>query len=640
VITTVVNESQYYINRLLDLAQSHLAAGRPELAKGLCRKVIELHPENIEAPYQLAKIAALEGDYDAAADLIALIQTAVFDDGFLQNYYEWHRKANKPDRAACYLRESVLKSPENYAAWFFLASACFDLSDLPGFEQAARRAGRLRPTVGSSNYDLALLYKKAGLATLAEHHLRACVEAAPQNSYYLNGLAGLLKSMGRANEAVEYYQRLIAEKPINLTYHEHHTNVLMNLICTTIRTPEEIFDEHQRWGEQFCSFTGKPSAMFDNSPQPDRVLRIGYVSSDFYRHPVAYFIEPLLTMHDQNRFDIFLYANVEREDDVTAQIKQRPCTWRSIFNRDDAAVCQMIRDDGIDILVDLGGLTQKNRLPVFARRSAPVQVTWLGYAHSTGLPTMDYRITDAIADPPGLTEHVHTEQLYRVQDCFLGYCPPINSPSVRQLPVDTANYITFVAFNNLAKTNDTLLGWWAEILRRVPGSRLILKDRRFVRDVRFRESWLDRFAVLGITVDRLDLLDWSPTVHDHLDSLSLGDIALDAYPYNGTTTTSETVWMGVPVVTLAGPSHVSRVSASLLSTIGVPELIAHTPEEYIEIAVVLAESRERLRSYRATLRAVMQASPLMDFEGFARKIESAYRDIWQKWCVKQSGEDS
>jgi predicted O-linked N-acetylglucosamine transferase (SPINDLY family) len=633
-------ESHYYIYKIMDFARSHLATGRLEFAKGLCRKVIELLPENLEAPYLLGKIAAQEGDYAAAADLIASIQTLVCDDSFLQNYYDWHRKANKYDRAVSYLRGSVLNSPGNYVAWFLLASVCLDLSDLSGFQQAAHRAGCLRPESSSNNYDLALLYEKAGLSSLAEHHLRICITVEQKNIYYLNGLAGLLKSTGRADEAVAYYRRLIVEKQNNALTYEGYTNFLMNFICTTTHTPEEVFAEHRQWGEQLCEQQLQFAGQFENQPAPDKVLRIGYVSSDFGRHPVSFFIEPLLSLHDQEQFMIFLYSNLEHEDDVTEQLKQRPVTWRQIFGRDDEEVVRVIREDNIDILVDLGGLTRKNRLAVFARRAAPVQVTWLGYAHSTGLPSMDYRITDAIADPPGMTEHLHTERLYRLQDCFLGYCPPINSPSLSPLPVDTAGYITFVAFNNLAKTNDTLLEWWATILKRVPGSRLLLKDHRFVSDSCFRNSWLDRFAILGITVDRLGLQDWSPTVHDHLELLSQGDIALDAYPYNGTTTTSEALWMGVPVVTLAGPSHVSRVSASLLSNVGVPELVSHSPEEYIENAVHLAGNRDRLHFYRANLRALMQASPLMDFEGFARKIEAAYRDIWEKWCIKQSGEDT
>jgi predicted O-linked N-acetylglucosamine transferase (SPINDLY family) len=624
------------INRLLDLAQSHLTLGRPELARKLCQQVLDLQPENLEAPYLLAQLAVQEGNYAAAAELIATINSLTCDDAFLRDYYRYHQMAGQLDKAVIFFRACVQREPDCYAAWYYLASTCLLLKQYDNFLQAALRAGRLRKDSHHANNELYELYQQACIPTCAEYYLRRCLELMPNSIQYLNNFAGLMKFVGRADEAYTYFRRIMDIKSDTL-HHFCHTNYLMNFICMTRLSPEEIFAEHKQWGEQCRHAIGQLSEVYPNLPHSDRKLRIGYVSNDFCRHPVAFFIEPLLSMHNQEQFDIFLYSNVEHEDDITTQIKNRSCTWRSIFGVDDEEACRIIREDGIDILVDLGGLTKSNRLFVFLYKPAPVQVTWLGYAHSTGLAAIDYRFTDEVADPSGMTEHLHTEQLYRLPGSFLGYHPPINPPPVLPLPCHANGYITFVAFNNLAKTNDLLLGWWASILKQVPDSCLIMKDCCFQRDYCFREEWLDRFARLGITANRILLLDRSPTVHDHMEALGQGDIALDSYPYNGTTTTCETIWMGVPVVTLAGTSHVSRVSASLLTTVGVPELIAHTPDEYIQIAVSLASDQERLQAYRANLRSMMQASSLMDFEGFARKVEVAYRDIWGKWCVSCSG---
>ncbi|NJD38915.1 MAG: tetratricopeptide repeat protein [Geobacter sp.] len=631
-------QTVYCINRLLDRAQSHLQLGRPEAARTACQAVLELHPENLEATYQLARLAASEGNYAAAADQLDALKTICCEESLLREYYSYHFNAGKVERAAAYFRRVIEQYPQSTAAWYWLATACLNNNDFKGFRQAAVRLQQLGGVNKHILYDLAELYVRADLVTCAERCYEACLTLDPGNAYYRSGMANLLKKTGRADEAAVYYAGLLDGASARESNHASWTNHLMNLICTVGYTPEEIFAEHQRWGAYCSSLAVETVHHAGEKRESGKRLRIGYVSTDFCRHPVAFFIEPLLTMHDQNRFEIYLYANNEREDDITHQIRQRPCVWRPIIDKSDAEVSALIQEDAIDILVDLGGLTRKNRLPVFAFRPAPVQISWLGYAHSTGLPTIDYRLSDAVADPPGMTEHLHTEKIYRLQDCFLGYHPPINPPEIKPLSCLNDGQITFAAFNNLAKTNDQLLGWWAEILKQTPNSRLLLKDSSFARDYCFREAWLDRFAALGITSDRVELLDRSPSIHDHLSSLGRADIMLDTYPYNGTTTTSESIWMGTPVVTLAGRSHVSRVSASLLTCVGAPELIAQNPEHYIATAVALAHDRERLQMYRDHLRGMMQASPLMDFNGFARKIEAAYRDVWRIWCVSQGKE--
>lgn len=631
----VADIEMYTLGRLLDMARNHLATGRFAAVQNICDQVLVRNPEHCEACYLLAKVHGAEGDYTAAAASIIKIRVPVEDEQILSDYYRFHQKSNNLSQAVSYLRCCVQAFPGSYHAWYYLAlslSAC-GIND--HFLQAALRAARLCESVAQRHYDLARIYEAGCLATLAEQQLRSGLAVASQDASMLNGLGNVLKMAGRAREADSWYRTIVDELEIE-SYPGFYSNFLMNLICVADLDPATICMEHTRWAEKMCPVTQKKPGDFRNALSSGRVLRVGYVSSDFYSHPVAFFIEPLLTLHDYSRFEIFIYANVESEDYVTEQFKQRPCSWRSIYRDDDETVCRMVEDDAIDILVDLGGHTRRNRLTVFARKPAPIQVTWLGYANTTGLAAIDYRFSDAVADPPGMTEHLHSEQLYRLPGCFINYHPPLHPPDVEPLPCLKNGFITFAAFNNLAKVNQPLLEQWSEILKQTPGSILVLKDKLFGADLELKREWLDHFACQGITADRVRIIGNPGTVHDYLTLFSQHDIALDAYPYTGTTTTCESLWMGVPVVTLAGPTHVTRVSASILTNIGVSELIAESPEQYISLAIELANDQNRLQQYRRKLRSMMQESSLMDCEGFARKMEAAYRDIWQRWCQQRS----
>lgn len=630
----VADIDMYTLGRLLDMARNHLATGRFAAAQSICDQVLVRNPEHCEAWYLLAKVYEAGSDYVAAAASVAKIRVPVEDVQILSDYYLFHKKSGNLPQAISYLRCCVQAFPGGYYPWYYLALSLSDSVEIDSFLQAALRAARLCENIAERHYDLARAYEASSLATLAEQQLRAGLTVSAQDATMLNGVGNIIKTMGRAHEADTCYRAIVYESE-SVPNQAFYSNFLMNLICLSDLDPATVFMEHKRWAERTCPVAQKETVDFNNDPTPERMLRIGYVSSDFCCHPVAFFIEPLLSLHNIKSYKVVVYANVELEDYVTEQFKQRPCTWRSVYGLDDAAVAEMILDDEIDILVDLGGHTRNNRLTIFARKPAPVQVTWLGYANTTGLATIDYRITDAVADPPGMTEQLHSERLYRLPGCFITYRPPLDPPDVAVLPCLQNGYITFAAFNNLAKVNLTLLSWWAEILKQVPCSILVLKDKLFRADLDLKREWLDHFACLGITADRVRLIGNPVTVHEYLQLFSQHDIALDTYPYTGTTTTCESLWMGVPVVTLAGPTHVTRVSASILTSVGVPELIAESPEQYISLAVELANDQNRLQQYRGKLRRMMQESSLMDCEGFARKMEAAYRDIWQRWCQQR-----
>jgi predicted O-linked N-acetylglucosamine transferase (SPINDLY family) len=312
---------------------------------------------------------------------------------------------------------------------------------------------------------------------------------------------------------------------------------------------------------------------------------------------------------------------------------KRVCgNWRNILNLSDAEAANLIRSDAIDVLVDLSGHTANNRLLVFAAKPAPVQVTYLGYPNTTGMTAMDYRLTDALADPPGLSDELNVERLWRLPTCAWCYAPFENAPDVQPR---ASGPIMFGCFNAFAKINGSLVAIWAELLGRVAGSRLLLKSAG-AGTASAQRRLTEQLAKHGISGDRIEMHGRIADSRGHLDLYGRVDVALDSYPYHGTTTTCEALWMGVPVVSLAGAAHVSRVGVSLLGNVGLPELVAQTPEQYVQIAADLAGDLPRLAELRRTLRGRMGQSPLMDAAGFAQGVEAAYRQMWRNWCEGKS----
>jgi len=340
---------------------------------------------------------------------------------------------------------------------------------------------------------------------------------------------------------------------------------------------------------------------------------------------VAFFVEPVLAAHDRSVVELFCYATCVREGDTTSRMKALSDHWRDCARLTDRAIAEAVRRDEIDILIDLNGHFLGNRLPVFAARAAPVQVTWIGYPNTTGLTAMDFRIVDEITDPPG-SEEFHSERLVRLAPGFLCYRPPAEAPPPRYRG-EHAPFI-FASFNWVMKYSDSCIAIWSSILRRVPNARLRLKDDELSRP-ETREKILNLFGLHDIDPGRVELLPRMSTRLEHLDAYNDVDVALDPFPYNGTTTTSEALWMGTPVLTLRGKSHVARVGASLLTRVGLPELIAETHEDYIERAVQLAQpgSAATLRRWRETIRPAMAESPLCRADKFVPALEAAFVEM-------------
>ena len=394
------------------------------------------------------------------------------------------------------------------------------------------------------------------------------------------------------------------------------------------QTQAQLYREHIAWAERFAP---PPAAAHPNPPEPGRPLRVGYVSGDFRRHPVAFFVEPILRCHDRGAIQPICYSNCNERDDLNAHLRTLVPDWRDIDQLDDDAVAALIRRDRIDILVDLSGHTARNRLLVFARKPAPVQVTAIGYVNTTGLAAIDYRLTDAWCDPPGRDETLYSETLWRLPGGFNCYAPPNGLPAPGPPPLAASGPVTFGSFNNLDKISNEVLDLWVELIRSVPAARLVLKTKT-LSEPAVGDAIRARFAAAGLDPARIELIEWSATLREHFEHYQRIDIALDPFPYNGTTTTCDALMMGVPVIALAGDRHAARVSASILARLGLEVLVAPDLPGYLARAQVLAQKPDALANLRATLRRRIAASPLADAPGYARSLEAAYREMWRRWC--------
>jgi predicted O-linked N-acetylglucosamine transferase (SPINDLY family) len=453
---------------------------------------------------------------------------------------------------------------------------------------------------------------------------QAIAVKADAPEYYANyGLA--LAARGEISRAIQSYERALELQPVDPVT---HANFLFTLAFAEHLQPQDILAEHRRWQRRNADFTWLPH---DNSPDPDRRVKIGYVSPDFKDHVIAFFVEPFLACHDHTRFEIYCYDNAELRDDVTTRFRSYADHWREIDKLGDEALAALIRQDGIDILVDLAGHTRAGRLTAFARKPAPVQIAYLGYPMTSGLDSMDYRISDVVCDPPGQTEDHYTEAILRLGDTLCCYHPPADIPQVNALPALTRGFVTFGSFNQPAKINDEVIAVWSEILAAIVDAKLLLAP---IPPGETRERLCAGFASHGIAAERLEYESRMATL-DYQALRHRVDVALDAFPCTGGSTTCETLWMGVPLVTLAGDRFVSRVGASMLTAVGLPQCVAGTPAEYVAIAKRLATDPEELAAMRAGLREQMRASPLYDGAALARNLEALYLQAWRQWCAGQ-----
>jgi protein O-GlcNAc transferase len=459
---------------------------------------------------------------------------------------------------------------------------------------AYRKACELKPGLVAAWYNLALTEHGLGRAVTAEEAYREALRLAPDFSRGYSSLLCLI-GMGQAGGRQ--------------------------------RTPQEVLGEHRAWAARYADPLQKDLKPAANSREPGRRLRIGYVSADLRYHAIACFVEPILEHHDRAGFEILCYDNSETDDGTKRRLRGLADGWRPIAAMEDAAVAELIREDRIDLLVDLGGHTEGNRLLVFARKPAPLQITYLGYPNSTGLSAMDYRLTDFAADPPGTSEDCYAERLLRLPHSMWCYRPFDDMPEVQ--PREAGDAVVFGSMNGCSKLSGEILALWARLLREVPASRLLLAA---VPPGSAQQRLRETFTREGIAAERIECAPWL----DNAEFWKLHhriDVALDSYPMNGGTTTCESLWMGVPVVTLKGSTFGSRAGCSLLTAAGFPQWITDSPAEFLQTAAALARDADGRASLRQGMRDALRHSALMDAAGFTRDLEALYREAWRAWCA-------
>ena len=617
-----------------NLGNALMEQERLEEAMEFYNQALALEPHYTEALYNLGNSLMRQERLDEAA--VSFRKALAINPGYVQAHNNLGRtlsaQGNLDAAAACF-RRALDIDPDYVEALNNLGISQQNQGCLNEALASYRRALAIKPDLAATYNNLGNALKEAGSLAEAAESCRRALALKPDYGEAHTNLGLTLLAQGFHKEAVASFRQALAARP---EYVEAHSALLFSSNYMNGMQQEEIYKESVHWEERHARGLLPDAALYGNTLETQRRLRIGYLSPDFRDHSVAAFFEPVLMAHNREKVEIFCYANVKKPDHVTSRLEAESDHWRPIAWENDSEVADKIKEDAIDILVDLAGHTGENRLLVFARRPAPVQVTWLGYPNTTGLSTIDYRLTDAIADPAGEADRLYTEELVHLAHGFLCYQPDSSAPETGPLPCLQRGCITFGSFNNLAKVTPEVIRVWASILQAVPDSHLLLKAKQ-LGDKATRERYLAMFTAQGIDPDRIEQLGMLPGKKDHLTLYHRVDIGLDPFPYNGTTTTCEALWMGVPVVTLQGDRHSGRVGASILHRVGQDELVAASVDEYARIARALAHDRERLLGKRARLRSLMQASELMDSRLFTGHLEDVYRKMWHKYCVSCVG---
>lgn len=532
------------------------------------------------------------------------------------------------NKAAIIFQKILKVQPHNEEAMRLLASISAQLGHLKVSSDLWSKLSKHNPNKTEYLTKLGHILNDMRQPERAMETLNRAIALNPNDAEAYLSRATTYKILGQQDNSIADNRKAIELKP---DFMMAHTSLLYKLNLTHTISAQDIFEEHLKFGTMLEKSLKQVNVSHENNKDPERKLRIGYVSPDFRKHSVSYFVEPVIRFHNREEVESFAYYSSPFSDEVTTKFKSLFDHWSEVISLNDKQFVEQVRNDKIDILVDLAGYTAHSRLLAFVQKPAPIQISWLGYPNTTGLSCIDYRISDAETDPSEMSDSLHTETLLRLPDGFLCFQPPESSPEVALLPYERNGYITFGSFNNFGKITDEVLNVWADVLLAVPDSHLLLKFAG-LDEVRQQQKITRLFMKKNISSDRLELLGTDATQYDHMNKYTGIDIGLDPFPYNGTTTTCEALWMGVPVITLAGGSHRSRVGASLLTRLKLEQYISHSRTEYINNCITLAQQPKALAQLRVNLRDRMLSSPLTDGENFANQLEQAYRNVWREWC--------
>jgi predicted O-linked N-acetylglucosamine transferase (SPINDLY family) len=615
-----------HVPALNGLGVALAALGRREEALARFRHAVRLAPNDIDAQLNLALALQLAG---ALEDAVAHFREALAIDPErpipLNGLGLTLAALGRLDEARAALERAVQLNPDFAEALDNLGSVLVRQGEAAPAIERYRQALAIEPGRAATLTNLSGACLALGRVTEARAALERALMLEPDQPLALNNLGNVLRKEGDVTGAAMHFRRAAELRPDDAVAHSNYLSCLNYL---PEYRPAAILAEHRRFAARFEAPLRGAWTRPPNVPDPERRLRIGYVSGDFCAHPMAHSVEPVLSHHDRSQHEIFCYSNNPRSDVVTARLKRHADHWHDIAGAGDASVAELVQSHGIDILVDLSGHTALNRLLVFARKPAPVQVAWLGYVTTTGLAAIDYRLTDAQADPPGASEAHYSEAFVRLPHVMV-FQPAQESPPVGPLPAASGRPFTFASLNHLAKVTPEVVSVWARVLATVPEARLLLGT---AGDDAVRERYAALFAAHGIARSRLAFQPRLPMA-EYLALHGDIDLALDPFPYNGGATSCHSLWMGVPFVTLAGDRYMARMGASLLHAAGLAELVAKTEVDYVGLAGSLARDIPRLAALRHGLRERLAASPLLDAAGFTRSLEASYRAVWRKWCA-------
>ena len=633
-------------------------AGQTAEAEGLYRQVLVLAPNHPDAMQLLGVLLAQSGRLEEGEKLIRraieLNPTAQYYSnlGFVlsgagrqQDAIDSYRRAialapdvpelhnnlgsallatRRWDEAMESLQRALSLRPQFPEAHFNMGNVLREQRRLDEAIGAYNKAVSLRPGYAEAWHNLAnALREVRRLEQAMECDQRAIALGFERFEPY-NNLGTSLKAVGDLDGAIASFRRALTLKP--------DAAVESNLLCTLHfhpdSTPLSLRDEHAHWNQTYARPLASSIKPHLNDRSPERRLRIGYVSADLRQNPVGRFLLPLLAHHDRRNHEIFCYSDVRFPDPLTEQLRSQTDVWRETHALSHEELAELIRSDEIDVLVDLTMHLADSRLLMFARKPAPMQVTYLAYCSTTGIDAMDYRLSDPYLDPPGTDDSVYVEKTVRLPKTYWCYAVPSDAPEVAPSPAASAGHITFGCLNSYCKVTQPTWQAWYDLLRQVPQSKLVVFHPGRGKH---RDAARQRLAAAGIHPNRLEFADFRPPL-EYFQLYHALDIMLDPFPYAGGTTTCDAMWMGVPVVSLAGQTAVSRGGLSLLSNVGLAELVAHDVGQYVQIAADLASDRARLTQLRSSLRQRMLNSPMLDAPRFARDVEAAYRWMWRRWC--------
>ena len=676
--------------QLLQEAIDHHRQGLLAEAETLYRRIITLHPKQADALNLLATLCQQRGEFRLALPLLQKaigLQPGRAD--FHSNLGSAQRSLGEPDKAIASFRKALSLQPGHLESQFNLAMSLLDSGDPAAATTGFQQILHTRPAFLPAHEMLGKILTEQGLLSEALTSFREIVRLDPQRHAAYCEIGNILQAQGKLAESITAYEHAITLVPdyavahnnlgnalvkqgklhaamaryqealrydpdlgeayVNLswTYKEHgmiaegvaclerylkrhpenhraHSDMLFSMNYDPVYTPEQLYDAAHNWWQQHAPDC-KTTVFIHPCRQPGQKLRIGFLSPDFREHPVGTFLSPLFAALDK-QVSLYCYAEMRdpQMDSVSRRLREQAAAWFSTAGIPAAEAATRIHQDQLDILIDLAGHSAGNRLDIMALRAAPIQVSWLGYVNTTGLPVIDYRLTDAVADPPGM-EVYYSERLVRLPDAFFCYEPPALAPDIGELPALANGWVTFGSLNNPAKITEAVIALWAKILLQTPKSRLIMVGKPFA-DEFIRDRYLTWFARHGVEPERIEPLATLP-MQDYLQLYNRIDLALDPFPHNGHTVTCHTLWMGVPVITLAGNRYAARMGASVMSGAGLPELIARTPEDYLTAATSLANDLEQLAALRHTMRQRLQKSAICDTRRFAENFLQAMQRL-------------